>query len=54
MIESLKPFFKYFIYIYIYIYIIYIYIYSYIKMSKNKPAKYDQDLSEEQKNKTTI
>ena len=38
MIESLKPFFKYFIYIY---------IYSYIKMSKNKPAKYDQDLSEE-------
>ena len=40
MIESLKPFFKYFIYIYIY-------IYSYIKMSKNKPAKYDQDLSEE-------
>ena len=42
MIESLKPFFKYFIYIYIYIY-----IYSYIKMSKNKPAKYDQDLSEE-------
>ena len=49
MIESLKPFFKYFIYIYIYIY-----IYSYIKMSKNKPAKYDQDLSEEQKNKTTI
>lgn len=26
---------------------VYIYIYSYIKMSKNKPAKYDQDLSEE-------